>query len=304
AMKLKHLSQSQLGFMAVVISSLLFSAKGILIKKAFAWGIEPVVVMALRMLFSLPLFAGLALFEGLRVRRKNGYVLNKRDWVCLLGLGLLGYYLASLFDLIGLQYVSAGMEKILLYTHPTFVILLSALLFRRKLDYRVLPAFALCYGGIVMAFWGDLHVDPDYGIYGALMIIICSIMFAVFLIGNGVIVHRVGPNRMAAYGMMISSAAVMVHFLWMYTPSSLMVPARGYLLAAVLAVFATFIPVNLLAYGLKLIGPNQVAILGGIGPVATIFLGWMVLSEAPAPLQVLGMALVVAGGIKLGMKNH
>jgi drug/metabolite transporter (DMT)-like permease len=302
-MKYSTLSPAQLGFLAVAFSSLLFSTKGVLIKMSFACGVEPVVMMALRMLFALPFFLGLAVFEILQVKKRHGRALTVRDWLILSALGLLGYYLAALFDMIGLQYVSAGMERIILYINPTFVVLISVLIFRQKLDRKILLPFFMCYGGVALACYGDLSMNRENGMFGVFMIIMCALFFAFFLIGYGKLVHRIGPNRLTAYGMLVSSAVVLAHFSIEHPVSSLQVPGKVYIITGIMAVFATFMPMYLMSYGLKLISPSRVSVVFGIGTVSTLFLGWVLLNETLTPVQVCGMAVVLFGGLWMGMEK-
>ncbi|MBF0432978.1 MAG: EamA family transporter [Fibrobacteria bacterium] len=303
-MKTAICSQQRLGFMAIAISTLLFSLKGVLVKKSYSYGIEPVTLMTLRMLMAFPLFVTTALVIRYRNKKYNYQAITIKEW-CLIGcLAIMGYYLANFFDLIGLQYVSAGMERLVLYLNPSFVIILSAIFLKEKMEKSLLLPFFLCYGGITMTFMNDMNISGSGGLFGMFMVAMAALCFAVFLIGNKSLLKKIGPVSLASYGMLISSGAILIHFMIKGGGiHSLKVHNHIYLYTLFMAIFSTFFPVFLMTWGLKLISASRVSVIGSMGPVVTIIISWFVLNESLVPAQIAGIALVMAGGIFLGIKK-
>lgn len=291
----------RLGFLAVAASAVLFSAKAVFIKLGYALGVEPVVFMALRMLYCLPFFAATALAPWLRGRGEAS-PLDRRDILTVAALGVLGYYLASLFDLLGLQYVTAGMERMILYVYPTLVILFSAWLFRKPLGTALILPLVLSYAGIAVSFGaealGGRGTSPHLG---AFLIFLSAVCYALFLVIQGRIIHRVGPQRLTSYAMLFSTAAVLIHFILAHPVADLTQPLRVHLLAATVAVFSTVAPAYLLGYGIQRVGAGRAAVVSSVGPASTFVLAAVLLGERSGWPQVLGLALVVGGGLRLGM---
>jgi drug/metabolite transporter (DMT)-like permease len=293
---------ARLGYLAVVSASVLFSAKGVIIKICYQHGIEPVALMALRMLFSLPFFLGMAVIPWFIGRGKPSEPLVRGEMLAIAGLGLLGYYLASLFDLLGLQYVSAGLERLILFMYPTLVVMLSALIFRKRVGREMLLPLILSYGGMALSFGGEASGAPGSGRYlGGFLIFLSALCYALFLVGQGRMVHRIGPQRLTAYSMLASSLAAFIHFACFYPLSSLAQPVLVYVLALVMAVFCTVVPAFLLGYGIKAVGAGRAAVISTVGPVSTLILAAWFLGEPAGFLQAAGLALVIAGGWKLGL---
>ncbi len=291
----------QIGVICVLIASTLFSVKGIFIKMAYGQGVEPITVMTWRMIFSLPFFLAAPLYQYFKsVGKDKDSPLALHDWMAVAGLGFLGFYLASVFDLVGLQYVSAGIERLILYTYPAFVILISGILFRQKMPRGLIPCMLVAYGGIAMAFMGDFHMSIDSaGLFGAFLIVLSSLAYAFFLVINGRIVNRIGHARLTAYAMTASSGAVFVHFVATQPMNALDVPSTVLWVMLGVALFSTVIPAYLMGYGLKLVGSGRAAVISNIGPISTFVLAWMVLGEKPGWMQVMGMVLVIVACVPL-----
>jgi drug/metabolite transporter (DMT)-like permease len=283
------------GLLLVIVAAFTYSAKSILIKLAYGYGaqITPVMLMTLRMVLSLPFFlAAIVLLE-----RKQQTPLTRQDKIHLLGLGVIGFYLAAYLDFVGLSYISASLERLILMLYPTLVVLLSAIFLRRPIRTPEIAALVLSYGGIVIVFAKELTLAGPDVILGAAFIFGSTTAFSVYLIGSGEMVKRLGSTRFTAYAMTIASIATLLHFSLQYDPAILHLPAPVYGLALIMAVFSTVIPAFFMNAGIERIGASPAAIISAVGPVITIFLAYLVLDEQLAPVQLLGASLVIAGAV-------
>ena len=275
------------------VAAVAFSGKAVIIKLAYRHGVDALTLLALRMLFSAPLFVALAWWSG---RRGGAQPLARKDLAAIAGLGLVGYYLSSYFDFLGLQYITAALERLVLFLYPTFVLLLSALLFGRRITARDVLAFALSYVGIAVVVLNDLRTQPGSVVTGSLWVLGSALLYATYLIGSGRLVGRVGSIRFACYAGSVSCVGVVTHFLlardWKVIVSQ---PAPVYGLALLMATVSTVLPIVLTLEGIRRIGAASASIVGALGPVATIFLGFAFLGERITIVQLAGAALVLAG---------
>jgi drug/metabolite transporter (DMT)-like permease len=291
------------GFLIALMGAIFFSTKAIFVKLAFhATHVDAITLLSLRMLFSLPFY----LFAAWLVSKKeNKQPLISKDWWLILAMGILGYYLSSLFDFIGLQYVSAGLERLILFLYPTFAVLINTFYFKAKLNRVQLIALILTYVGIGIAYFGELRLDtsnPNF-FYGSIMIFLCAITYSFYLVGTGRMVHRVGVTRYTAYAMLAATAGIFINFL--VTHSIQEIPFSnglvGYSIA--LAMVATVLPSFMMSNAMKRIGSNNVSIITSIGPVSTIIQAHLFLGEHIIPAQIIGTALVIAGVILIGWQS-
>ena len=272
-----------------------FAFKAILIKLAYAWiTIDPVTLLTFRMLYSAPFFAVMAWWAA---RGSGTKPLGRNDWVAIVWLGFVGYYLASLLDFIGLQYVTASLERLMLYLYPTIVVVLSALFFKQRITGRILVALALSYAGIFLVFARDLSFAGDAAALwlGAALVFSSSFLYAVYLVGAGPVIGRVGSLRFIALAMLVSSMFVFVQFALTRPVTALSVPLRIHLLSLAMAFFSTVLPTYLIAEAIKRMGASRTSLLGSLGPLFTIWLGWWFLGESVHWIQLVGAALVLAG---------
>jgi len=278
------------GLWLAVLAAFGFSAKAILVKLAYAsYPVAAVTLLALRMAFSLPVFA----WVGFAASR-NAAPLTRRDWGIVTALGLLGYYGASIFDFIGLQYITAGLERLILFTYPTLTILISALFFGHAIGRREAGALVLCYIGIAAAFAHDLSLGADsVAVWiGGGFVFASSLAYALYLAGSARMIARLGAARFTALAMLVSTAATLVHFFATQPLSALVQPLPVYGYGLGMAVFSTAIPVFAQSAAIRRIGAGQAALIGTIGPLVTIALGWWVLGEVLSVWQLVGAALV------------
>ncbi len=286
-----------LGALLVFVSGVAFSTKAVLVKLAYRHGVDSVSLLALRFGFSAPFFA-FAAFGG-RLRGKRAAPLSRGDVSAIVGLGVLGYYLASLCDFVGLRYISAGLERLILFIYPTLVVVIEAWLFKVRLGRRQLTALLLTYAGIALAFRGELG---NYGTdvpRGAAWVFGCALTYALYLLGAGRMVPKLGSQRFTALALLAATAAVLVH--------ALIVGARvlglgtpAYVIGLVMALLATVLPAFLLARGIALIGSGPAAIVSTVGPVSTILLAYFFLQEPLSLTEILGTALVIFGATLVG----
>lgn len=287
-----------IGAVCALAGSIAFSGKPVLVKAAYQYGIDTTTLLTLRMLFAAPLFLLMALWAG----RMAGAV-SRRDLAALTGLGFLGYYLGSFLDLAGLQHISAGFGRLILYLYPTLVLLLSSLFLKQALRRRELLSLGLSYAGIALVFGAEARVGDSLSstALGALLVFGSAVTYAVYLVAGSRLVHRFGSMRFSAYASLIATGFVIAHFTATHPLQALAVDARVYGLVTVLAVFSTVLPLWLMAEGLKRIGASQVSLIGCIGPVATMVFAWMFLDEQTTPVQLAGAMLVLAGVLAISL---
>ncbi|NNM81109.1 MAG: DMT family transporter [Burkholderiales bacterium] len=290
------MNPSAIGTIFAILAAVGFSTKAIFVKLAYQEPVDAVTLLALRMTFSLPFFLIAAVFSS-----RGMEPLAKRDRVSIVILGILGYYLSSLFDFQGLRYISAAIERLVLFLYPTLVVLISAAIARRFPDKRVLFAIFLSYGGILLVFVHDVGNSGNIAA-GSLLVFASALSYALYLVGAGRLMGRVGATRFTSYASIVSSVAILLQFFATRPLSLLHVSARVDGIAFSMALFSTVIPFFLLSAGIRLIGPGKVALIGSVGPVATIWLAHEFLGESFAFWQLTGSALVLAGVLAISWK--
>lgn len=288
-----------IGVACALAGSVAFSGKPVLVKAAYVHGIDTTTLLTLRMLFAAPLFVLMALWAG-----RMTQAVSRREIAALAGLGFLGYYLGSFLDLAGLQYVSAGFGRLILYLYPTLVLLLSAAFLRQPLRAPQLLSLALSYAGIVLVFAEEVKIAGAAGqtAIGALLVFGSAVTYAVYLVTGSRLVHKFGSMRFSAYASLIATGFVLAHFTATRPLEALRAGPDVYLLVAVLAVFSTVLPLWLMAEGLRRIGASQVSLIGCIGPVATLAFAALFLGEAVTAMQLAGAALVLAGVLIISLR--
>jgi len=289
------------GLLLAIGGVVCFSIRPIFIKIAYAWVVDPITLLALRMIFSLPFFVAAALW----VRGGGGErPLAGRELALVCGLGMLSYYGASFLDFLALQYISAGLGRLLLFVYPTIVVLLSAAFLRKKVTLREIAALALTYGGLTLVFAHAAGTDGGQKdlLLGAALAFASAVCYAVYLVAGAEVIARVGSVRFTAYAMTAASALCIAQFLLLRPFSALDVPVQVYLCAIGMAVLSTAIPVFMTSEALRRVGANTVAIIGALGPVTTIAFGYLGLEETMTPLQLLGSALVLAGVVVISLR--
>lgn len=289
------------GIICIVLGTCCFAAKGILIKLAYQHGVTATPLLMLRMIFALPFYAGVAIW----LQTQHQPALTKKQIAKIIGLGLLSYYVSSLFDFMGLQYISAGLERLILYVYPTLVLLILAFVQHKKISGTEKLALAIAYSGMILVFIHDVKLGNTWEItaLGGGLVLLSTITFAIFVVLAGDMIPKVGSLRFTAYGMLSACVGVIAHNLVAEGTESISQPMPVYALALGLAFFCTVIPSFLMNEGIRIIGSGRAAILGVFGPVVTLFLGAAVLNEEISALQLAGAVLVIGGVMLLGKKG-
>lgn len=292
-----------LGFTITFIGAVLFSTKAIIVKKAFAdTHIDALTLLTLRMVFSLPFF----LVAAYTISSKTGNVrMTRKQWIQLLILGISGYYLSAYFDFTGLQYISAGLERLILFLYPTFVLIINRAFFKQPITRVQSIALILTYVGIGIAYFNEMRVDTSnpYFFWGSLLILLCSITYAIYIAGSGRVIPFVGAAKFAAYSMLIATGILFIHFIVRGDYSGVTQAKGMWTYGLLLAIIATVIPTFMLSAGLSRVGANNVAIISGIGPVSTILQAHWILGEEIHTAQITGTVMVIAGVLLTGWKT-
>jgi drug/metabolite transporter (DMT)-like permease len=254
------------------------------------------------MIFSLPFYMAAAFI----VSRKEGNVkLTLRQWLYILFLGIVGYYLSSLFDFIGLQYVSAGLERLILFLYPTFVVLINVILFKQKLSRPQVIAVILTYAGIGIAYIGELKFEFDKPgfLWGSFLIFLCAITFSIYTAGSGRVIPQIGAAKFTAYAMLTTTIGVFIHFIIAGNATALNEGSEMWWYGILLAIVATVVPSFLVSEGVKRIGSSNAAIISCIGPVSTILQAWLILGERIYIAQIIGTVFVIGGVLLIGKRS-
>lgn len=289
------------GVLFALLAAVGFSAKAILVKLAYLYHVDTVTLLALRMAFAMPFFIVVALW----IRSQHAEPLNVHDRLLVLGLGLVGYYLSSFLDFLGLQYVSAGLERLILFLYPTMTVILSALIYKRAIGKKVIAAMALSYAGIALVFLHDIGVKQEAGIVlGAMFVFFSTLSYSVYLVGAGHTIARIGVARFTSYAMIVASLASLLQFAAMRPVSALDLPVRVYEYAIAMAIFSTVLPVFMLSYAIRRIGPGSASLIGSIGPVSTIYMAYLFLNERITLLQIAGSMLVLVGVLIISLNRN
>lgn len=282
-----------IGSAFIVLAAIGFSSKSILIKLAYADSaqIDAITLMTLRMMLALPFFLAVALWSrgSETSERRTG------DWVALTLLGVMGYYLASLLDFTGLEYISAGLERLILFLYPTIVVLLTALIYRQPVSRAQRWALLLSYAGILLVFGNSPDAaSPDIAL-GTVLVFASAVVFALFMAGSGHFIPRFGSKHFTAYSMSVACGATGVHFTASKPLGQLAVSTDVFGLALMLALFSTVAPAFLMNAGIHRVGAGQASIVSAVGPVATLAMAYGLLGETLGPIQIIGSAMVLGG---------
>ena len=287
------------GIAFAVVGVLAFSFRPILIKLSYAaHPVSPVTLLFLRMTLSLPFFLAIAWWLRHQEPRLSG-----REWAAVAGLGFLGYYLASFLDFIGLQWVGAGVGRLILYLFPTLVLLLSFVFLKKTPSARELIALALSYAGIVLVVSSQIGGDNRLFALGAALVFASALCYATYLVAGSQVVKRVGSMRFTAYSTVVATLPAVIQFLVMESRESLQLPGAVWGYAIILATFSTVLPLFLQAEALNRIGANHFALIGALGPVSVAVTSALGLDEPFTWVQALGGALVIFGVLLVSLKK-
>jgi len=283
-------------YLSIILASLgaiLFAAKAIVVKFSYQYGATADIVLTLRMVFSLPIF-WLAVWWNQRVSSPKPLI--KKDIIKVCAIGLLGYFLSSYLDFLGLHYISAGLERVILYLTPAIVLVLSKFFLKKEIDRRQYWAMVVAYLGIMMVFMHDIELNNQgVVILGSVLVFLAAVVYSVYLIFAGELVGRVGSIRLVALASASATVATCIQSLILGPDQLFVQQPEVYYFALINALFCTFMPMLFIMMAVNRIGSSLTAQAGTIGPVGTAFLGWYFLSEPVSALQLAGIAIVLIG---------
>ncbi len=284
-------SQLTTGLFLAAAGSIAFSGKAINVKLAYRHGVDAVTLLMYRMLFALPMFLLMAWWAGRGQAR-----MAARDWLGIVGLGLSGYYLASFLDFWGLEYISASLERLILYLNPTLVLVLGWLLYGRKINHRQGVGMALSYAGVLLVFGHEATLDGKNAALGATLVLGSAISYALYLSYSGQMVQRLGSLRLAGWATSVACLLCIGQFLVLRPLSAAQVAEPVLWLSLLNATACTAVPVLLVMMAIERIGSGLTAQTGMIGPMSTLFMGVAILGE-PFNLWIVGGTVLVLSGV-------
>ncbi|CAN5870277.1 DMT family transporter [soil metagenome] len=267
-----------------------FSGKAIIVKLAYRYGVDAVTLITYRMLFALPMFLLLAWWAG-----RGKPALLRRDWIAVIGLGFTGYYLASFLDFAGLAYISAGLERLILYLNPTLVLVMGVVIFKRRVKAKQLIALAVSYCGVMLVFGHEVTLQGSHAALGAGLVFASAVSYAVYLVYSGEEVKRLGALRLTGLATTVACVLCIVQFLVLRPMSALHVAPQVIWLSVLNATLCTFAPVLMVMMAIERIGATTAAQTGMIGPLSTILMGVVILGEPFTAWIAAGTVLVLAG---------
>ncbi|MDZ7877924.1 MAG: DMT family transporter [Saprospiraceae bacterium] len=290
-----------LGVFILVVANMGFSTKAVIIKLMYQYHVDTFGVIALRMLLSVPVYVAVAIYLA---RQKDNVPLTKKEWLSVSGLGILSYYVSSMLDFWGLQYISAGVERLILFTYPTMVLLLSAFFFKKKITPPQYIAMILTYIGVAIAYVAEKGVGEQKNVVlGASLIFTCAFTYSFFVVGTGELVKRLGSIKFTCYAMLAATVPALIQSYVHDGIDIFHLPQEVYHLSVLMAVVATVFPTFMIVEGIRLVGANNSGIIGFVGPVWTIFLANWLLGEPITLMQSVGTAIVLAGVFLISWKG-
>ena len=288
------------GIILGLIGIILFSSKAVMVKLAYQYHVDAVSILMFRMLFSFPFYLVIAILYR---NKNNGVDLVRKDYLWLVFFGIVGYYLSSYFDFVGLIYIKASLERIILFIYPTIVILFNKLFLKQPVSKDQVFAIMLTYVGIIIAFGHEVTISGHDAYLGGFFILLCAISYAAYLSGSGWLIPKFGVVKFTAYVMIVSCLCVFLHYGITNKIDLLNYPREVYILGFLIAIFATVIPSFLVSWSIKLISSSNFAVIAAVGPISTIILAAIFLNEQLTLLQLLGAFAVIIGISLVSLKK-
>jgi len=267
-----------------------FSGKAIIVKLAYRHGVDAVTLIMYRMLFALPIFAVMAWWAS-----RGKAALTRKDWLGVLWLGFTGYYLASFLDFAGLAYISASLERLILYLNPTLVLLLGLVLYRRRISTPQVMGMAISYSGVVLVFGHEITLLGPEAAWGALLVFLSAVSYALYLVYSGEMVKRLGALRLVGLATTVACLCCILQFLLLRPLSAAVVAPEVIWLSVLNATLCTAAPVLMVMMAIERIGASLAAQTGMVGPMSTILMGVLILGEPFTAWVAAGTVLVIAG---------
>ena len=279
------------GLLLATTGAIAFSAKAIIVKLAYRHGVDAVTLIMYRMLFALPFFVSMAWWAS-----RGKPALTRKDWLGILGLGFSGYYLASYLDFSGLSYISASLERLILYLNPTLVLALAWLMYRRTVKRMQVFGMLVSYSGVLLVFGHEVKLEGGDVALGALLVFLSAVSYAWYLIFSGELVQRLGSLRLVGLATSVACLLCIAQFVLLRPWSAALVAQPVIWLSVLNATLCTVLPVLLVMMAIERIGASVVSQVGMVGPLSTILMGVLVLGE-PFTLWVAGGTVLVIAGI-------
>jgi drug/metabolite transporter (DMT)-like permease len=284
-----------------VFGVILFSAKAVMVKLAYQYEVDALSLLLLRMLFSLPFYLIIALF----FLPRNSEPLTKRDYLFLVIFGFLGYYVSSYLDFLGLGFIKASLERIILFVYPTLILIISRIFLRTKIHSWQVLAIAITYVGIFITFWEELSLTSGGSVWiGGGLIFAAAITYATYLVGSGWLIPKFGSIRFTAYAMLVACSFVIVHYLIQNENDLFAFQKEVYYYGIAMALFATVLASFLVSESIKHIGAPNFGIIGSLGPISTIIMANIFLDEKMSVLQIMGTLIVISGVFILARRKE
>lgn len=283
-----------------ILGIVLFSSKAVMVKLIYNYEVDFLDALLLRMLFSFPIYIIIAY---LYKNKENPVITTTKDYLWVVVFGFVGYYLASLFDFIGLTYIKASLERIILFLYPTIVLLLNRFFLKTKISSKQLLAISVTYIGIIIAFGQEVQFSGVDTYIGGAFILLSAFTYASYLVGSGWLIPKFGVIKFTAYVMLVSCICVFIHYGIAGDFDIFNFPWQVYLLGFLIALFATVIPSFLVSESIKHISSSNFAIIAAIGPISTIILAVIFLDEKLSLLQYFGAVIVISGIVLINLKK-
>lgn len=278
------------GLLLAAAGSIAFSGKAIIVKLAYRHGVDAITLVMFRMLFALPFFIAMAWWAG-----RHQAPLTRNDWLGVLGLGFLGYYLSSYLDFLGLQYISASFERLILYLNPTLVLVLGWVLYKRKITYRQGMAMAVSYSGVLLVFGHEVSLVGENIALGSILVFGSAITYAIYLTYSGHLVQRLGSLRLAGLATTVACFFCILQFVLLKPVAALNVVPEVIWLSMLNAIVCTVLPVLMIMMAIERVGPGLTSQIGMIGPLSTLTMGAFFLNETFNLWILMGTVLVLGG---------
>ena len=271
-----------------------------MVKLSYEYKIDSLSLLLLRMGFALPIYLFIAFNSS---KQKTTEKLAIKTWMALICLGIIGYYFASFLDFVGLQYISASLERLVLFVYPTITTIFAAIYFKRKINGSKTTAIILTYIGIGIAFFGKIQDDDQENFWtGVLLIFSSAVTFSVYLVGSEKLIPKFGVKRFTTYCMIVSCISVLTHFGIKSDVDITSFPWQVYTLGIIIAVFNTVLPSYMISSAIQTIGASTTSILSSIGPISVIILSYFLLDEQISYYQIIGTLIVISGVLIISRK--
>ncbi|MEL6988802.1 MAG: DMT family transporter, partial [Bacteroidota bacterium] len=282
------------GVLMSVLGAILYSSKAVFVKLAYQYQIDSISLLTLRMLFAIPFYIGILIWIHKKDPMNHSW--KNRSILRTILLGISGFYIASQLDFIGLQYISAGIERIVLFTYPSIVVIIMAMFYKEKITPLILLALGFTYLGIFIAFQDKVVLAESTALFkGSVLVFTAASFYSIYVVGSGQLVKNLGTFRFTSIGMLAAAICILIQhgiqFQWKLFHFDKMI----YLISLIIATVSTVIPSFLVMEGIKRIGSTNASIVGSIGPISTIILAYLILNEQFGYLQLLGTFVVIIG---------